>query len=346
MGTLWFCLVVATGITYVVLDGFDLGAGAIHLLVARDDRERRLVLRSIGPVWDGNEVWLIAGGGTLYFAFPALYAVGFSGFYLPLMIVLWLLMLRGIAIEFRNHVAGPVWAPLWDVVFSLASLLLAVFYGAALGNVVRGVPLTAQGWFFAPLWTDFRVGPAAGILDWYTIPVGLAAATALVLHGSLWVSLKTEGELQARARRVAALAWGAVAAATVLVTALTWVVQPQAGVNLVRHPWGALFPLSAVASLVAVRRLLARRADALAFLASAAYLAAMLASAAFSVYPYVLPAVTDPAYALTVANAAASPYGLRVGLAWWVPGMLLVTGYFVYTYRHFTGKVTLEGDGY
>ncbi|HLK13058.1 MAG TPA: cytochrome d ubiquinol oxidase subunit II [Candidatus Binatia bacterium] len=346
MSTLWFCLVVAMGIAYVVLDGFDLGAGAIHLLVAQTDRERRLVLRSIGPVWDGNEVWLLAGGGTLYFAFPALYAAGFSGFYLPLMIVLWLLMLRGVAVEFRNHVASPVWAPLWDVVFAAASLLLAVFYGAALGNLVRGVPLTAEGWFFEPLWTDFRVGPGAGILDWYTIPVGLFAAAALVLHGSLWVSLKTEGALQERTRRMARRAWLAVAGGTIVVTLLTWMAQPQAGANLAAHPWGALFPAAAAGSLVGVRRALARERDRAAFLASAAYLAAMLASAAFSVYPYVLPAVTGPAYALTVDNAAASPHGLRVGFVWWTPGMLLACAYFAYTYRHFAGKVTLDGEGH
>src|SRR5881409_270244 len=117
---------------YVVFDGFDLGAGIVHLFVARTGEERRAVLGSIGPVWDGNEVWLIAAGGTLYFAFPALYAASFSGFYLPLMIVLWLLMLRGIAIEFRSHVDSPAWTPVWDVVFSLSSLLLVVFYGAAL----------------------------------------------------------------------------------------------------------------------------------------------------------------------------------------------------------------------
>jgi cytochrome d ubiquinol oxidase subunit II len=346
MGTLWFCLVAAMGIVYVVLDGFDLGAGAIHLVVARDDHERRLVLRSIGPVWDGNEVWLLAGGGTLYFAFPALYAAGFSGFYLPLMIVLWLLMLRGVAIEFRSHVASPVWAPFWDVVFALASVLLAVFYGAALGNLVRGVPLTAEGWFFEPLWTNFRIGPDAGILDWYTIPVGLFAAAALVLHGSLWVGLKTEGALRERARAIARAAWVAVAVGTVVVTLLTWLAQPQAAANVAAHPWGLLFPAAAAASLVGVRVALAGPADRAAFLCSAGYLAAMLSSAAFSVYPYVLPAVTGPAYALTIANAAASPHGLRAGLFWWVPGMLLAAAYSAYTYRHFAGKATLEGEGY
>src|SRR5689334_23463669 len=136
MGTVWFCLVAIMITVYVLLDGFDLGAGAIHLLVARTDEERRQVLASVGPVWDGNEVWLLAAGGTLYFAFPALYASGFSGFYLPLMIVLWLLILRGIAVEFRSHISTPIWQRLWDVVFSGSSLLLAVFFGAALGNVV------------------------------------------------------------------------------------------------------------------------------------------------------------------------------------------------------------------
>src|SRR5499425_1253927 len=132
MGTIWFCLVAFMIVVYVLLDGFDLGAGAIHLLVAKTDEERRSVLASIGPVWDGNEVWLIAGGGTLYFAFPGLYASGFSGFYLALMIVLWLLILRGIAIEFRSHVQNDLWRSFWDVVFAGASALLAVFYGAAL----------------------------------------------------------------------------------------------------------------------------------------------------------------------------------------------------------------------
>src|ERR1700692_4173385 len=156
--TIWFCLVASMITAYVILDGYDIGAGMIHLFVARSDDERRQVIRSIGPFWDGNEVWLIAGGGTLYFAFPALYASSFSGFYLPLMMVLWLLILRGISIEFRNHIESPVWAPLWDVVFCSSSALLAIFFGAALGNVVRGVPIDRAGDFFLPLWTSFTLG--------------------------------------------------------------------------------------------------------------------------------------------------------------------------------------------
>src|SRR5947209_15747327 len=152
MPTLWFILVAFMLIMYVLLDGFDLGAGIIHLFVARTNTERRIVLRAIGPVWDGNEVWLIAAGGTLFFTFPLLYASSFSGFYLPLIIVLWLLMGRGIAIELRSRFPNPVWTAFWDGVFALCSVLLAMFFGAALANVVRGVPLDAHGYFFEPLW--------------------------------------------------------------------------------------------------------------------------------------------------------------------------------------------------
>src|SRR5262249_9341413 len=212
MPTIWFCIVAVMVALYVVLDGFDLGAGILHLSIARTDSERRAVLASIGPVWDGNEVWLLATGGTLYFAFPALYASGFSGFYLPLMIVLWLLILRGIAIEFRNHIHSAVWEPAWDFVFSAASLLLAIFFGAALGNVVRGVPLDASGYFFEPLWTNFQLGEETGILDWYTILVGLLAAATLVMHGALWVQLKTSGPVSERSAYLARRVWWVVAA--------------------------------------------------------------------------------------------------------------------------------------
>src|SRR5271169_7059367 len=227
MGNIWFCLVAVMIAGYVVLDGFDLGVGILHLWIARTDAERRIVIRTIGPVWDGNEVWLIAAGGTLYFAFPALYASGFSGFYLPLMMVLWLLILRGSSIEFRNHVQSAVWDPFWDFLFCASSLLLAVFFGAALANVVRGVPLDASGYFFEPLWTNFQLGDEVGILDWYTILVGVFALAVLVMHGTLWVRMKTSGPVSERAAALARRVWFAVLALTVIVTAVTFKVQPQ-----------------------------------------------------------------------------------------------------------------------
>jgi cytochrome bd ubiquinol oxidase subunit II len=343
MATVWFCLVSLMLAVYVVLDGFDLGAGIIHLWVARTAEERQVVLATIGPVWDGNEVWLIAAGGTLYLAFPRLYASGFSGFYLPLIIVLWLLVLRGTAVEFRNKIESPVWIPFWDAVFWGASLLLALFFGAALGNVVRGVPLDASHRFFEPLWTNFRLGTSTGILDWYTILVGVTALAALALHGAQWVRLKTEAAVAQRALRLSEWLWVAVALLTIALTAVTFRVQPHMGTNFDNYVWGWILPAIAVAGLVL--QLVYRRGNPVrAFLASCAYLAGMLASAVFGLYPYVLPARTGPANALTVTNAQAPAYGLKIALVWWIAGMILAGIYFTYTYRQFAGKVRSGQD--
>ena len=343
MGTIWFCLVAIMIAIYVLLDGFDLGAGAIHMLVAKTDFERRQVLASIGPVWDGHEVWLLAAGGVLYFAFPALYASGFSGFYLPLMMVLWFLILRGSSIEFRNHVKSAVWDPLWDFLFCASSLLLAVFFGAALANVVRGVPLDASGYFFEPLWTNFRLGDETGILDWYTILVGVLSLLVLMMHGALWVQLKTNGIVNERARKLCWRVWWGVLALTAIVTAASFQVQPQIKENFVTWPLGLILPLLAVAGLAGVAFELRKREERKAFLASCLYLVGMLTSAVFGVYPMVLPA-RNPVYSLTVDSAKAGAYGLKVGLIWWIVGMILAAGYFTFVYRSFAGKVEVETD--
>ena len=198
MEAVWFAIVSAMLAVYAVLDGFDFGAGIVHRLVARTDEERRTVLAAIGPVWDGNEVWLIAAGGVLFMAFPRVYATAFSGFYLALMIVLWLLILRGVAIEFRSHQDHPLWREFWDTVFSLASVLLAVVFGTTLGNLVRGVPLGKQGLPGMPLFTDFLPGREPGILDWYTGLVGLFTLAALAGHGALYLGWRTAGPVRER----------------------------------------------------------------------------------------------------------------------------------------------------
>src|SRR5271166_7049208 len=179
MGFLWFWLVAVMIVGYVVLDGFDLGVGVLHLFLVRTEAERKATLGSIGPVWDGNEVWLLAGGGTLYFAFPLLYASAFSGFYLALMIVLWLLIGRGASIELRAQINIGVWKSFFDGLFFFSSALLAIFFGAALANVIRGVPLQEDGYFFLPLWTNWRIGSQPGILDWYTVIGGVVALVAV-----------------------------------------------------------------------------------------------------------------------------------------------------------------------
>jgi cytochrome bd ubiquinol oxidase subunit II len=339
METLWFWLVAIMIAAYVILDGFDLGAGILHLAVARTDEERKSVLQSIGPFWDGNEVWLLAGGGTLYFAFPALYASSFSGFYLPLMMVLWLLILRGISIELRGHFDSPVWKPFWDGVFCLASALLAIFLGAALGNVIRGVSLNQTGEFFLPLWTHFGVRGEVGILDWYTITVAVLAFVTLAHHGGLWVAYKTRGMVEARARRIAAAAWWGVAILTVATTIVTFGVQPQVAANLASPSWGYVFPALALGGLAAAFAYRRQGTGLRAFLGSCLYIAGMLGSAAFGIYPYVLPSNQEPNLGLTIYNTASAHYGLVIGLVWWIPGVILAAGYFVYIHRQFAGKV-------
>ena len=346
METIWFIIVSVMIAAYVVLDGFDLGAGILYLIVARTGAEKRKVLRSIGPVWDGNEVWLLAAGGTLYFAYPQLYASAFSGFYLPLMMVLWLLMLRGIGIELHSQIDNPVWQGFFDVVFSGASALLAIFFGAALGNVIRGVPLGPDGYFFEPLWTNFLVGPHPGILDWYTVLAGVVALATLTTHGALYVTLKTDGELGQRARNVAGRLWPIQLALTIISLIATWWVRPTIKDNYLAYPVGFLIPIAVVGSL-AVIRLASRKGNELqAFLASCVYIAGMLVGAVFALYPVVLPASTDPGYSLTIYNSAAGHHGLSVGLVWWSLGMILCVGYFVFLYWMFRGKVQLEGEGY
>lgn len=339
--TLWYVLVGAMLATYVVLDGFDFGTGILHLFVARDDAERKLVLRSIGPFWDGNEVWLLATGGALFLAFPRLFATSFSGFYLPLIIVVWLLLFRALGIEMRHQLDHRLWAQFWDTAFAGASLLLAVFFGAALGNVIRGVSIDATGQFFAPLWTDFRVGDPTGILDWYTILVALTVVPAVALHGALWLALRLRGPVAERAIGFAGRLWIAVLVLTLVTMAATLTVQPQILRNVAAYPWGAVFPLTAIAALVVARASLRRARPLAAFLASCAYLVGMLASAAFGIYPLILPA-RDAAYSLTIANSAAAAYGLQVALYWWVPGIMLAVLYSYVLYSRLPATLAVD----
>ncbi len=346
METFWFMAVAFMIAVYVLLDGFDLGAGAIHLVAARNDRERRTILRAIGPVWDGNEVWIIAAGGTLFFAFPLLYAAGFSGFYLPLIIVLWLLVARGLSIELRAHIDDPMWASFWDTMFFFGSSLLIIFYGAALGNVVRGVPLNEDGYFFQPLWTDFNpFSQNPGILDPYTIVVGLLALVTLITHGANWIALKTDGPLNERSRRISRTFAIATAALTLVATPFTFWVSPWMFEGFVQRPYGFVLPVLAIAGLAGMVFFSSTGQDRRAFLSSGAYILGMLTSTVFGVYPRVLPAV-DPANNLTIENAAASDYGQAVGLVWWSIGIVFAIFYFVVIYRMFRGKVRLEDEGY
>ncbi|HVJ05054.1 MAG TPA: cytochrome d ubiquinol oxidase subunit II [Candidatus Saccharimonadales bacterium] len=346
MGLLWFAIVAFLLAGYVILDGFDIGAGALHFFLGRTDNERRKIMRAIGPVWDGNEVWLLATGGVLYCAFPQLYASSFSGFYLPLMMVLWLLMLRAIGLEFRTHIDDGIWASLFDGVFAIGSLLLAIFYGAALGNVVRGVPLGPDHYFFLPLWTNWRVGAHPGVLDWYTVLAGVVTLVALSMHGANYLVVKTDGALNERARKTSLVLTPVLIVLTLLSLVATLVIHPNLLANYNAVPIGYAIPVLVFASMIGVIVFQKRRQEIPAFVCGALYLAFMLVGAVYSLYPVILPGV-DPQYNLTVQNSITASYGLQVGLRWWILGMVIALGYFVFLYRMFRGKVVVEShSGY
>ena len=337
MPALFYFAVAAMLAAYVVLDGFDLGAGILLLFVARNDRERREVRAAIGPFWDGNEVWLLAAGGLLFLAFPRAYAVGFSGFYLPLMLALWLLLGRGLSMELRGQVEHPLWAQLCDAGLFVSSGLLALVLGAALGNVLRGVPIDSTGWFHVGLFA--REPGELGALDGYTVLVGLYAVALLTLHGALFLRWKCAGPLQERARRAAWLALPLVLALGLAATMAGARVRPELFARLLRP---SLLWLPVLLSGAALILFLRARRDRAAFLASCALIASKLAGAALASYPVLLRSTIDPQLSIDALRDAASPHGLHVALAWGALGLPLAALYFAILFRLHRGKAELD----
>ena len=340
MGALWFWIVAVMLAVYVVLDGFDLGVGILFPFVARTEAERRDAIRSIGPVWDGNEVWLLAAGGTLFFAFPLVYASSFSGFYMPLMIVLWLIIGRGLAVELRMHFDDLLWRTFFDGLLVASSSLLAIFFGAALANVIRGVSLGPDNYFYLPLWTNWRTGPNPGILDWYTVIGGVMALLALALHGALYLTLKTEGDLRRRSRIAAGRLWPIVTVVTLLALPATVIARPDSLHNYVHHPVAFIFPIGVAVSLIYLVLCLRNHSELPAFLASCGYLISMLCGAAAGLFPVLLPSTNPDVPSIDITEAISSPHTLRVGLVWWTIGTLLAIMYFSTVYWLFRGKVS------
>ena len=348
MHEIWYSIAVFMLTAYVVLDGFDFGAGALHMLVARNDTERRQVLAAIGPFWDGNEVWLLAAGGALFVGFPNVLSAGISGFYFAIFLVLWCLILRGIAIEFRSHVSDTVWRKTWDLAFGVASVLLSVFFGAALGNLIRGVPLTADGWFELTLFTDFTAKDPVGILDWYTVLVGVFALAALTGHGATYLVWKTDGPVRQRSLAAGKRAYAAAAILWVAVTLATEAVNPDLLAALPSRPLALSLAAVALAGLIAVFRGLSRGSDLVAFLGSCAFLAGLSAATAACVFPVMLRATPDVLLSLTARNSGGDPAGLRTALGWFAVGFPLALLYFAVVFRLHRGKAVAaaEGEGY
>ena len=338
MAELWYAIVAGLLATYVVVDGYDFGAGMLHLAVSRTDDERRQVFSAIGPFWDGNEVWLLAAGGALFLAFPAVLAAGLSGFYVAIFLVIWCLIGRGVAVEFRSHVDDVMWRGFWDAIFAVTSALLALFFGVALGNIVRGVPLDEQGWFALVLFTDFTSRPPVGILDAYTISVGLFAVAALVAHGAAFLTWRTGGRVSARSRAVAGPALVVVAVAWPLVTWGTAVVRPSffEAFGSRRLAWGLVALAAAGLGMAAAG--VRRQRDGTTWLGTSAFLAGLLAATAVCAFPDLLHSVPEEAYSLTVAGSASPAGSLRSALVWYLPGLVLAIAYQVVVARVHRGK--------
>ena len=335
LSTVWFVLLLFLFGGYALLDGFDLGAGAVHLYVARTDEERRHVLNAIGPVWDGNEVWLITGGGALFAAFPIVYATVFSGFYLAMALVLGALILRGISIEFRSKETAIWWRRAWDFGFFLGSALAALLFGVALGNLLNGLAL------------DHGVyrGGLVGLLNPFSLGVGVLTLALAVQQGSAWLVLKTEGDLAARARRAQIVAQIVVVAAWAGLTALAWADNSRIFDNFKVNLAAGVGPvLAANAVFFGLRATLLRQAFR-AFLCSSLTIATMAVTAATALYPNLVPAV-DRAQSLTVYNAHSSDLALQVMLVVALVGMPIVLAYTAFIYWKFKGKVRLDKASY
>jgi cytochrome d ubiquinol oxidase subunit II len=326
MPDLWYALAALLLTAYVVLAGFDLGAGALHVVVARTDDERRTVISAVGPFWHGNEVWILAAGGTLLLAFPIALASALSGFYLGIFFAVWALMLRGASIELRNHAPSDLWHAFWDAILSLTSATYVLLLGVVLGNLLRGVPLEASGTFSMPLF-----GGGAGLIDAYTAAVGAFALVSLGAHGATFLAWKADGEAAARAAKVAGfawpitlVAWGALFAATRFV----------AGFGPRGEAWALVFVAAAAA--IAATVLVRRGKQRAAFIASCTFFAANMLGIAASLHPTILRSLDGRD--LRVVDAASDGSGLRIAAWWWCLAFILAALYAANTFRLQRGR--------
>jgi cytochrome d ubiquinol oxidase subunit II len=332
LNIIWFLILAAMMTVYAVLDGFDLGVGSLLLALTKSEEERAEALAAIGPVWNGNEVWLLAGGGAMVAAFPTLYATSFSGFYLPLMLVLWLLILRGIGYEFRHFEKSDLWTGACDVAFNVASLLLALLFGVAIGNVLRGVPMDADGNF---------IGSFAFLLNPFALVAGLLSVSVICLHGCSFLSMRAGGDLKARATKIAGGLCAVSAALTVLLIALSFWARPDFIDNFEKVPALFVLPVLAFAALALVGLGVRQGKGSTAFQGTCLLIVSLLGSAAAGMFPRLLPTVLgDPTgdHTLTIYNAASSTHSMTTALIANVIAMCFVTVYMIFIYRMSFGK--------
>ena len=340
----WFGIAGFMLIVYVVLDGRNFGAGMLHRLVARTPEERRQVIAAIGPLWSWHEVWLVGFGGTVLAVFPKLLASAFAGYYLALFLILWCLILRGISLEAGGHINDRMWQGFWDFVFVLGNTLLAILFGAAAGNMARGVPLASDGTFSMAFFTDFTPRGYVGLLDWYTVSVAIFAAVALAAHGATYLTLKTQGVVHDRSAGYARVLWAAAALLLLLISAESAVVRPDVLGHAIHNPYWWLGLLVVCAAVVVLVSGLVTRREMLAFVGSNLLLAGLLATSAAAIFPVLLHSTLEPEDSLSAYDVAAGANSLAYAAIWWPIAFALAAAYFVFVSRRYAGKVSVQRD--
>jgi cytochrome d ubiquinol oxidase subunit II len=337
LNIVWYILFVVIIAGYIVLDGFDLGVGILHLFIAKNDEERRVTLNSIGPIWDGNEVWLILGGGALFAAFPLVYASLFSGFYGAMMLVLLFLILRTVAIEFRSKRPGLGWRKMWDFIFFLASLCIALLLGVAFGNVLMGVPIDAQGNIQAFI---------PNLLTPFALLIGLTTISMLAYHGAIFLAMKTDGELLARVKRSITPLMVTFFILNTVVIGVILLLHQGISDRYLAQPWLAILPAAALAAVIFAGWMVRREQFFIAFVASALMIILLILSSAAGLYPNLLISTINPDFNQTIFNAASEANTLVVMLVIAAVGMPFVILYTAGVYYIFRGKVKLGPSSY
>jgi cytochrome d ubiquinol oxidase subunit II len=344
MVALWFAILCLMITLFVVLAGWDIGAGALHFVVARNQEERRALIAAIGPLWTWNEVWLVTTGGVLFVAFPRVMAISFPAYYLALFLVLWTLILRGISLEFRGHIPSDLWRSFWDFVLAVANILLAILFGAAIGNVVRGMPLRSDAPLSLPLFTDFGVRGMLGILDWYTLSMAVFTLVCLGAHGAAYLALKTEGDLRRRSQRFTKWLWLGAVFLLLVISLETFYVRPELFAGIAERP-AAWIGLALVAGgLAAIFTGLRSAAEARIFVGGCVLIAGLLGTAAASLFPVMLYSTVSPEYSITAYNGSSDLSSLRAASYWWPVALALTWAYFWFVAKHYRGRVRTSPD--
>jgi cytochrome d ubiquinol oxidase subunit II len=336
LNTVWFILIGILLTGYAILDGFDLGVGSLHLLV-KNDSDRRTLINSIGPVWDGNEVWLVTGGGALFAAFPDVYASVFSGFYTAFMLLLFVLIFRAVAIEFRSKQEAKWWRQMWDILFSISSIFIAFLAGVALGNIVTGVPIGSDKEF---------AGNFFGLIKPYTVLVGITTVALFMMHGAIYLVMKTEGEIQAEVKRWVNNTIIFFVICYVSTTMATLIYYPHMTQHFKSEPSLFILALLNMLAVANIPREIYHRREFWAFISSCASIAALMALFAAGIFPNVVISTINPDYSLTIYNAASSQKTLYTMLVIALIGMPFVIGYTVTIYWIFRGKVKIDQMSY